>query len=181
MKLIRPFSAAIFAFRANLPIFTTEGSRIQKYLNVQAGQIERGCSFDLKELKDYEHLIVRDRPHNLSEEKALEFIVANQGAQAHHSRTLFLKSHIPGYVCFFTFAWTEMMMRLSFDSVPDTIAYTGVPALAFSIASQYIIRYSSYDTEYKKWRMAMRLQELFLDAKKQNEVTLEKNNVILKQ
>lgn len=182
MKLIRPFSAAMSAFRANLPTFASGSGYIEKYLNVQLENIQQGCSFSLKELKEYEQLNVADRPHRLTEEKALQTVVYNQEMDAQYARNLFLRSYIPGTACFWTFVCTETMLGLTcINSMTDTIVYTGVPTLAFSMVVQYLVRYNSYDDEYTKWRMAKQLQELSPWTKKQDEVKSKQDEVKSKQ
>lgn len=166
---MRPFYAAFNAFRATGPSFSAEAGRyLQPWLNTQLKMIEEDTSFSLRELKNYEKLNVGERPENLSHEKALESVVANQEIVVHKKRKLLLRSHIPGTGAIWTFAVTESWMYTIFDSLQDTIFYTSVPVFVMSMIGQNLVREWAYTDQYKKLKMAAKLKELCEQAKSKN-------------
>jgi len=163
MKVIRPFSAALSAFRANSPSFGGEAGSIQNWVTIQLTnrmkRIEESTSFSVKELKEYEKLNLKERPEKLTYEDALCTVVSNQEIVVHKRRNLVLNSYIPGAGAMWTFASAEVWLLFVTQNLHDTLILGG-PMFALSMLCQHIVRCDLYSSHFQKLKMAHALKAL---------------------
>lgn len=162
-KVVKPFSAAISAFRANAPDFSSQtglvSSWLTKHYNRQIAKIDDQTSFSLKEMKDFEKTKIMERPEKLTYENALSTVLTNQEISVHKSHKLFHRSHVPGVPMFLSFASFELFLVISIHEI-EAFTYTAMPVFLGMYSLQYVFRYSSVHEEGKKLKMVQSLKKL---------------------
>jgi hypothetical protein len=160
MRVFKPFSAAVSAFRANAPGWNCESNFITKYLASQLQEIKDNSSFSLKDLKTFEEENINSRPKSLTYQDAIESVIPNREIALHKSEKRFLRSHIPAAETWSCFAAVEFAIICMCSEVAEPLWYTGLPAYIFAHCFQYGLRQDVVSQNVKKLNMAMELKKL---------------------